>query len=421
MFHRREFLLRTLKGSSLLALGSVVPEFLAQTARAADATKDTILVVVELSGGNDGLNTVIPYADDLYHKARPTLRFKKDQVIRVDDHVGLHPSLNGFRQMLDRGQLAIVQGVGYPNPDRSHFESMDVWQSADPKRKIGTGWVGRSVTGLQPRDGSVPVVHVGARGLPLALQGSPGGVASLQNLQQFRLHIDTADADRRKARKSLIQELAQAAPADSDNMLAFVQRRQLQTYATLDRLHEALNDAGLGRGQSFQAFRDAGFLGNNQLFAKLQLVSQLIQKDFGTRVFYVALDGFDTHSGQAAEHQRLLSELSGAVGNFFTQLQGTGHDKRVLVMTFSEFGRRVQENSSRGTDHGAGSCLFVAGPAVQGGPVGKHPSLADLDAGDLKYHTDFRRVYATLLDRWLGCDSRSVLGDKFEHLDLVKT
>src|SRR5262249_21356812 len=153
--------------------------------------------------------------------------------------------------------------------------------------------------------------------------------------------------------------------------------------------------------------------GRNQLFRKLQLIATLIQRDFGTRVFYVSLDGFDTHSTQAAEHQRLLGELANSINNFFGQLQPSGQDKRVLLMTFSEFGRRVYENGSRGTDHGSGSCLFVAGPAAKGGLVGKHPSLSDLDSGDLKYHTDFRRVYATLLDQWLGCDSRAVLGDKY--------
>ena len=162
MFNRRDFLLRTLQGSSLLAVGSVVPAFLANTARAAaNKDKDTILVVIEMSGGNDGLNTVIPYADDLYHKARPTLRMKKDEVVRVDDHVGLHSAMSGLRPMFDKGQLAVIQGVGYPNPDRSHFESMDIWQSADPKRKVGSGWIGRSVPNLQIKDGDVPAMHFG--------------------------------------------------------------------------------------------------------------------------------------------------------------------------------------------------------------------------------------------------------------------
>jgi uncharacterized protein (DUF1501 family) len=423
MFTRRDFLMRSLQGSSLLAIGSVVPEFLANTALAAEAGKDTVLLVVELTGGNDGLNTVIPYGDDLYHKARPTLRFKKDQIVRVDDHIGLHPAMSTLRQLIDKGHLAIVQGVGYPNPDRSHFESMDIWQSADPRRRIGTGWIARSVTDLQDKKGNVPVMQLGPKNLPLALQGAASGVVSLNNIASFRLQLDTADPNKRFTRKRLIEELAKPSePVDKNSMLAFVQRREVQTYATLERLQQVLQEAGLNNRRNGEFFfnpNEDGFK-RGQLVQKLQLIARLIQKDFGTRVFYVALDGFDTHAGQSEEHRRLLEELANSINTFFNELQNGGHDKRVLVMTFSEFGRRVQENSSRGTDHGAASCMFVAGPAVKGGAVGKHPSLSDLDSGDLRYHTDFRRVYATLLDNWLACDSRAVLGDKFEHVDLVK-
>ncbi len=208
MLNRRDFLYRTLQGSSLLAAGQFVPGFLANTARAADAGKDSILVVIELTGGNDGLNTVIPYADDLYHKARPTLRHTKEQVVRVDDHIGLNPAMNGFAPMLKRGDLAIVQGVGYPNPDRSHFESMDVWQSADPKRQINSGWIGRSVPGLQDRKGNVPVLQVGPNKLPLAVQGAPGGVVSINEQQTYKLDLGSGDAAKQKARRKLLEELA---------------------------------------------------------------------------------------------------------------------------------------------------------------------------------------------------------------------
>jgi uncharacterized protein (DUF1501 family) len=430
MFTRRDFLLRTLQGSSLLAVGSVVPQFLVNTAAAAETGKDTVLVVVELTGGNDGLNTVIPYGDDLYHKARPSLRFKKDQVVRVDDYVGLNPALAPLRPMLDKGQLAILQGVGYPNPDRSHFESMDIWQSADPKRRVGTGWIGRSVPDLQDKGGNVPVMQLGPKGLPLALQGAPGGVVSLNNLQQFRLNLDSGDPNQRFTRKKLIEDLAHASAAtDKNSLLPFVQRRQLQTYATLERLQEALKDAAVTNGPAAPAvpqpteitdLNNIAFFAPNRLTQRMQLIANLIAKGFGTRVYYVALDGFDTHSAQAEEHRRLLAELSNAMAQLFNQLQSSGHDKRVLAMTFSEFGRRVQENGSHGTDHGAASCMFVAGPAVKGGAIGQHPSLKDLDFGDLKFHTDFRRVYATLLDQWLGCDSKIVLGDKWDHVDLLK-
>ena len=419
MLNRRQFLVRTLQGSSLLALSSVVPQFLANTARAAEAGKDTVLVVIEMTGGNDGLNTVIPYGDDLYHKARPTLRFTKDKIIKVDDHIGLHPGLNGFKPLLESNQLAIVQGIGYPNPDRSHFESMDVWQSGDPKRKIGTGWIGRSVSEFGDKGGALPVIQLGPNRLPLALSGAPGGVVSISDSKAYRLDLGHGDADEKRERRKLMEDLAKPnGPENADDLLQFVQRRQVQTYSTLDRLQELLKDtkpadpADGDQGQQPVAFTRLG--------QKMALISKMIDKGFGTRVFYVMIDGFDTHSGQAEIHQQLLAEVSDSINLLFANLKKSGNDKRVLAMTFSEFGRRVHENGSKGTDHGSGSCLFVAGPAVKGGLVGAHPSLKDLDDGDLKYHTDFRRVYATLLDAWLGCDSRLVLGGTFDHLDALK-
>jgi uncharacterized protein (DUF1501 family) len=431
MLTRRQFLNRSLQGTSLLAVGTVVPQFLANTAWAAQPGKDTVLVVIELSGGNDGLNTVIPYADDLYHKARKTLRHTKEQVVRVDDHIGLNSGMASFRQLLDKGQLAIVQGVGYPNPDRSHFESMDIWQSADPKRQMNTGWLGRSANDLQDKKGNVPMMQIGPKQLPLALQGAPGAVVSINHEMPYRLDLGGGSAAKQKARRQLMEDLAKSPPSGSPpsslgdgsggGLLQFVQRRQLQTYATLDRLNEVLQELQTNQGPSPIAFGpDGRFLSFGSLSQRLNLIARLIQKGFGTRVFYVSLDGFDTHSNQAEAHRRLLQELADAVTGFFQQLQNGGHDKRVLAMTFSEFGRRVQENGSRGTDHGAASCLFVAGPAVKGGPVGKHPSLSDLDAGDLKHHTDFRSLYATLLDQWLNVDSKVVLGGQFSHVDLVK-
>jgi uncharacterized protein (DUF1501 family) len=420
MLNRRQFLTRTLAGSSLLAVGSVVPQFIARTALAAEAgAKETILVIIEMTGGNDGLNMVIPYADDLYHKNRPTLRQTKQQVVRVDDHIGLNSGMRGLEPMLKNGHVAILQGVGYPNPDRSHFESMDVWQSADPKRLTPTGWVARSVTDLQDKKGNVPVMQIGAKRLPLALQGAPGGVVSINQNVPYKLDLGTNDPARQKERRRLIQDLAKPAEAaERDDLLQFVQRRELQTYTTLDQLQELLRNQQ--PNQNFFSQRTGRFYQAGSLPVKLNLIAQMIERNFGTRVFYVSQDGYDTHSAQAQQHSNLLGELADGIANFFTALQRSKNDSRVLVMTFSEFGRRVQENGSRGTDHGAASCLFVAGPAVKGGPVTKHPSLSDLDAGDLKHNTDFRQVYATLLDQWLACDSKAVLNGSFSHLPLLK-
>ncbi len=410
MLQRRDFLSAAFRSSTLLALGPVVPQFLADTARAAEPGQDTILVVVELAGGNDGLNTVIPYADDLYHKARPTLRQTKDQVIKVDDRVGLHPAMRNLDNLLKASALAVVQGVGYPNPDRSHFESMDIWQSADPKRQANSGWIGRSVADLQDKRGGIPVMQLGPNRLPLALQGAAGGVVSVNDGQTYRLNLG-GQGGRQKARRQLLEDLARPAGGAADDLLQFVKRRQVQTYATLDRLQEVLRLPPQQQNVQYPF---------TPLLQKMQLVARLIAQGLGTRVFYVSLDGFDTHSNQAPEHQRLLQELADSLTYLFEELKRTGHDRRVLAMTFSEFGRRVQENGSKGTDHGAASCLFLAGPGVKAGAVGKHPSLSDLDAGDLKFHTDFRRVYATLLDKWLGCDSKTVLGAKFDHVPLLR-
>ncbi len=408
MFNRRQFLIRSLQTSSLLALGSAVPQFLARTALAATPGKDSILVVVEMSGGNDGLNTVIPYADDLYHKARPTLRQTGDGVVRLDDHVGLHSSMQGLRPLWQQAQLAVVQGVGYPNPERSHFEAMDTWQSGDPHGRFNNGWLGRA-TAETGSGGGVPILHVGDSRLPLALSGAAGGGAvSVNDQNPFRLELTGGQAGRQKPRRKLLDELSAPAQSPQDDLTAFVRRRQVQTLAAVDNLRELLE------GPHAIPRQGGG------LTQKLQLIAGLIARGFGTRLFYVSLDGFDTHSDQAPAHGKLLADLADSVAAFFQTLKSTGHDSRVRLMTFSEFGRRVQENSSKGTDHGAASCLFVAGPSVKGGVVGQHPSLKDLDADDLKFHIDFRQVYATLLDSWLGCDSQAVLGAKWEHVQRLE-
>jgi len=445
MLSRRMFLKKTLQGSSLVALSSVVPGFVLNTARAAEVGKSTILVVLEMNGGNDGLNTVIPYGDDLYHKARPTLRYKKEEVVRIDDHIGLHPALRQWEGLRD--QLAILQGVGYPNPNRSHFESMDVWQSGDPRRKLASGWLGRSLGSIRVNQGEIVGMHIGTDQLPLAMQGSSTGAPTIDPAKPYELLLDgktPIDINRfqgdarfleptqpdttiapsqppqsvpnnghRAARMKLIRELAQGPTATGNDMLQFVQRSSLQTYTAVERLRELMRSEGDPR---FQVRRFRGEF--NELAAKLSLIARIIQAGFGTRVFYVSIDGFDTHSNQRNMHQQLLLAVANGVSQFLNQLGG--HADRVVLMTFSEFGRRVQENGSKGTDHGAGSCLFVVGRRVKGGLVGKHPSLSDLDAGDLKHSIDFRQIYATLLDKWLGCDSTRVLGGKFEHLPLLK-
>jgi Protein of unknown function (DUF1501) len=275
-----------------------------------------------------------------------------------------------------------------------------------------------------------PVMHVSPDRLPLALQGASANVVSINQSGQYRLALSEGSAEHRKAQRKLLEDLARPATGQTsarssgfdvvsdnaartagaaDDLLGFVRRRQLGTYTTVDRLQELL---ATNNGQQV-AFPDS-------FSQSLNLVGRLIKKNFGTRVFYVSLNGFDTHADQAQNQSKLLDQLAAGLTALFNDLQTSGDDKRVLALTFSEFGRRLDENASRGTDHGAASCLFAVGPAVKGGPIGKYPSLKDLDAGDLKYSVDFRQVYATVLDQWLHCDSRTVLNGYFEPVGLFK-
>lgn len=411
MLSRRDFL----KRSSLIAATPLIPGFIERTARAAEPGKDPILVVIEMTGGNDGLNTVIPHIDDAYQRARPTLGFKANQVVKVNDELGLHPALQQMGQLLQQSKLAIIQGVGYPNPDRSHFESMDRWQCGEISAKVsGNGWLAKSVPDLaKSKGGGVPVMHIGSDKLPMACRGTTQGVFTINQDQPFELKLGMPGSEEETARKKLLAEVSSVAAGSKDeDLLPFVQRRHLQTYTSVEKLKTILKD--MNKDQARLGF------GPGSLYVKLDLVGRLIEQGFRTRVFYVAIDGFDTHSNQAAAHQGLLQQIDQAVGALFQRLQRTGDDARTLVMTFSEFGRRVAENGSKGTDHGSGSSMFVIGPGVKAGPVGRHPNLTDLEDGDLKHHTDFRRVYATLLEDWLKVDSKMVLGDKFETMKFLK-
>ncbi len=413
---RRTFL----KSASLFAAGAaVVPEFLARAAEKAKPGADRVLVVVEMTGGNDGLNMVIPHGDDLYFKARPTLAVSKKRALRINDHVGLHPQMQGLSNLLNMNQLAVVLGVGYPNPNRSHFDSMDIWQSADPKREAKTGWLGRSVSALKAK-GGMPALHVSPTRLPLALQGS-AGVVSLNDPSSFSLQL-TGDPAREGKRKKLLESLNASAEGPSEDLTAFVRRRQLDVVRSVDVLKKAL-EVPPGKGdrkmEDLSPTPVPGLGARGSLFGQLQLIANLIGKNLGARIYYASIDGFDTHSRQADTHANLLGDVSNSISQFFNQLQQTGQASRVVLLTYSEFGRRVKENGSKGTDHGAASHLFVAGPAVKTGLVGKYPRLDDLADGDMKFGIDFRRVYATLLDGWLGCSSKEVLDGTFKHVPLL--
>ncbi|MEX2121542.1 MAG: DUF1501 domain-containing protein [Pirellulales bacterium] len=408
---RRQFLRAALGSTTLLSAGLSVPSFLARSARAFDQSGkpgERILVVVQLSGGNDGLNTVIPYADDGYARNRVALRIAAEQVLKIDDKLGLHPQMQGCHKLQEEGRLAILQGIGYPNPDRSHFRSMDIWHTARPEvEDRRDGWLGRSIDHAARRAGQdVPALHLGPNQLPLALVSRQTPVPSVDSLETFRLR--TADG---ALPREALSKLAEAPRGGASTLLDFLCKSTLSAYASSEQVQQALEDDS-------SPVEYPGFT----LARKLRQVAQLLDAGLSTRLYYVSLDGFDTHANQAEAHAALLNEFSSSLKVFMDDIAQRGHLDRVAVLAFSEFGRRVRENASQGTDHGAAAPVFVAGGQVRGGPLGAHPSLTDLDnEGDLKFHTDFRQVYATLLDQWLGCSSQAVLGEQFDHVPLFKT
>ena len=403
---RRSFL-QSMSAAGVVSLGGLPPEFLNRAAQADDgkSTSGRVLVLVQLAGGNDGLNTVIPFKDDDYYKARPGVNIGRGATLKLNDELGLHPAMTGFKELFDEGQLAIVQGVGYENPDRSHFRSMDIWQSARPDAEYTRdGWLGRALDqSIGKTSGTMPALALGTEKLPLTLVSTKVNVPAVQNLRNYRLDLGkTSVADQQRHRK-LLSELA-AKPATAGSELDFLRRTTTTAVTSAKRLREITSN-----------YKPTKPYPQNSLAQKLKLVAQFIAADLGTRIYFVSLGGFDTHAQQEGAHTALLQELSSAVTAFIQDLDGRGLRKQVLLATFSEFGRRVKENGSLGTDHGSGSQLFVVSPK-QAGLIGKHPSLTDLVQGDLKFHTDFRRVYATLLDRWLQIPSEPVLGARFEPL-----
>ncbi len=413
MFTRRDFLRNSLAGTGLIAWGLNAPRFLARAAAAtpdasAKGAKDTILVVVQLTGGNDGLNTVIPYGDpEGYGKLRNALRIPTEQIKKVNDHVGLHPSLDGFAGLLEDNALCIVQGVGYPNPDESHFRSMDIWQAAGLAKDLNEGWLGKALKRLP----STPAFHCSADNepSPLAFDGAPVRVPSLARLEDFQLRTSaSSSADSREQKKVI--EAGASLEGSKQRLLDFVQQTAVNTYASSKRLQELAKN-----------YEPKAPYPNTGLANRLKLAAQLIEAGLGARIFYASIDGFDTHANQLATHANLLKEVSDAMTAFFKDISARGHRDRVLMMTFSEFGRRAKENGSKGTDHGSAAPMFLVGGKVRPGVVGDHPSMTDLYMNKLKHHTDFRQVYAAVLDEWLGVPSKEVLGQEFKPVQVFKS
>ena len=399
MITRRDLLARGLRNSTLIALAPTLPGFLARTAHAAGPEKDgRILVVVQLDGGNDGINTVVPFKDDGYARYRKAIRLPEKRLIKVSGEVGLHPAMGDAGKLLESGRLAIVPGVGYPNPSRSHFRSMAIWQSArlDERDHTGLGWVGRGLDeGPTTRDGAPAALLIGADDPPPAIRGRRSVSAALDRLDDYALSDKEAEA------KPIGSSTA------GDDLGQFLRRSLLDAYTTADRLAAV---AGASDGHASYP--------ESELARRLGLTARLIKAGLGTRVYYLEQGGYDTHGQQLPRHAPLLEELSASLRAFLDDLAASRLADRVLVLVFSEFGRRVAENGSMGTDHGTAGPVLLAGPCVRPGLHGAYPSLTDLVDGDLKMTVDFRRVYATVLEGWLGLPSKEALGGTFEPLPL---
>jgi uncharacterized protein (DUF1501 family) len=408
---RRHFLKKTFAGSSLVACGLSVPRFLTHSAAAtpgleAAGGKETILVVIQLTGGNDGLNTVIPWNDPLYAAARPTLKQKPQEVKKLTDEIALHPAMAGFAELWQDRALGIVQGVGYPNPNQSHFTSMDIWHSARLTGPYSDGWLGRALGQLPSAAGQGYHLGNSSEASPLALAG-PVKCPTVTNLADLELRTLGLTGSERKAQRESIESNASSAPKAENSLLDFVQRTAVGTFATAKRLREIAKQ-----------YEPKVPYPQNRLAERLKLAAQLIDAEIGARVYYLEQDNYDTHANQAGTHAQLLGELSSAVTAFYQDIKARGHAQRVLILTFSEFGRRVKENGSHGTDHGAAAPVFLIGGKVKPGLAGTHPRLDQLDDGNLKFQTDFRGLYATLLDEWLGVSSRAVLSDTFAKVKI---
>ena len=432
-FTRRQFLQ---SGLAMVSTIATVPTFLSQSAGllAADTSMrlsakpgepdDRVLVVVQLSGGNDGLNTLVPFGLDPYYRMRPRIAVPQQDALPLDERtgIGLHPAMRDIHEMVGEGLASVVQGVGYPNPNRSHFASMDVWHTGDTNptgANRGRGWIGKALDTAQQQQQSqrdttthhdndetdgLECITIG-NDAPLATQGKHVKPVTFQQPELFRW----AGRDLHPALSEAYNELHEGeAPGHGpDDPMHYIFRTACDAQVASQKVRDAVARDTKTRFPS------------NGLARQLEMVASMVRAELPTRVYYVALGGFDTHANQQWRHQNLLEQFSTSMRAFYRELRATGHDKRVVTMAFSEFGRRVAQNASQGTDHGAAGPLFLFGHAPQAGLIGTHPSLTELDRGDLIYTTDFRSIYRDLLDDWMKLDSRAVLGRAFPSAQVV--
>jgi len=403
---RREFI-RGAGGLGFLAFSGVAPAFLARSALAQTPAPErdrSIFVIIQLAGGNDGLNTVIPYSNDQYYKLRPNLGLSNG-LLNLNDDLALHPACSELHQLFQDGKLSIVQNVGYPNPNRSHFRSTEIWETAsDSETFAREGWIGRYFdnTCAGAPDGSVDHdpcgIHVGDMIPQSYLSEKSHSLFGMKHRGRFDRGQDPADL--------AYEKLLQADHIEGN--ASYLQHTMMNTLVTERRVEQII--------AKYKA--EANYPGT-KLAQSLKRVAALIHADMETRVYFVSQGGYDTHANQLTNHQRLLTELSAGMNAFQQDLNAHKKDDQVLTMTFSEFGRRPAENGSAGTDHGTAAPLFVMGSKVNGGLLGQAPELVTDVKKDLEYSTDFRGIYSSVLDKWLDVDSAKILGEKFEHVPFV--
>jgi uncharacterized protein (DUF1501 family) len=406
MMKRSNFLLAAASGLAVVANPDhLFARALAQTPLPGlPGSADRCLVLINLYGGNDGLNCVVPHGDARYYQLRPALAIAPNEVLAINARVGLNPGMHSFKALYDKGDVAIVQGVGYPDPDHSHFRSTEIWQTAAPDRYEHTGWLGRYFddAGLPQRNlfKGVAVSKV----LPEVLVSQRTDIPAIPGLGQYAMIADSNLVARRAFSQGAHD---QRLPFDSP-YLAHV----MEVEGDAQRSSEELPK--LVAGYTTKAAYPATSLGRS-----LALAAQIVGSNLGTKAIYVEHGSFDTHVNQKATQNQLLKQFSDAIGAFYDDLAAHGNDRRVLTLTFSEFGRRIEENGSRGTDHGEASPLFLIGGGVKGGLYGAAPNLAETNMGNLRYGIDFRSVYATVLERWLGRPSVALLNGVFPKLQVL--
>ena len=373
--------------------------------------REKALVVLQLSGGNDPLSTVVPYTDGHYYDARPNLRIEPEEVLPINDEYGFHPSMGPIKSLWDEGKVAMINGIGHGVVERSHFRSMDIWHTAEPVEIGKEGWLGKALKQMDPKGENVILGVNFGRGLPRALSSRGVPVASVGNLETYGLFPDMEDE---RLKKYALEAFAKMY---GGHMVQSGVMGYLGQTGT-----NALKGADILRSTPEKYSSSVEYAGD-PVAQDLKGVAQVLSADVGSRIFYVQYGSFDTHSQQGPSHAKLWDEVSGAVGDFYDDMREHGREKDVIMLLFTEFGRRVQSNGSAGTDHGSAGTAFVIGGDVAGGMYGEYPSRAkqDLFEGDLVTNNDLRSTYSTVLDRWLDLDPEPVVNGRFEQFDLIES